>query len=102
MYEQATIAVANQQGFEAVKSAIDNAFSSAKISDFLKSLERSKLRIRHFEEVADAGKLGPQTAAAYKSLGDGDQGMIREHYLSTLEKVDPALRAKYLKVYAYY
>ena len=102
MYEQATIAVENQSGFGAVKSAIDDSFSNGKISDFLKSLERSKLRIRHFEEVAAAGKLGPQVSATYGSLGDGDQGMIREHYLSTLEKVDPELRRKYLKVYAYY
>jgi hypothetical protein len=102
MYEQAVIAVENQQGFGAVKAAIDLSFSNAKVSDFLKSLERSKLRIRDFEEVAHNGKLGPQVESAYQSLGDGDQGMIREHYLSTLEKVDPTLRAKYLKVYAYY
>ena len=102
MYEQATIAVTDQQGFGAVKRAIDTAFSDANVSEFLKSLERAKLRIRHFEEIAHAGKLGPQAESDYKSLGDGDQGMIREHYLSTLEKVDPELRKKYLKVYAYY
>ncbi len=102
MYEQATIAVTDQQGFGAVKRAIDTAFSDANVSEFLKSLERSKLRIRHFEEIAHAGKLGPKAEADYASLGDGDQGMIREHYLSTLEKVDPELRKKYLKVYAYY
>jgi hypothetical protein len=102
MYEQATIAVENQQAFGVVKSAIDQSFSNGKISEFLKSLERSKLRIRHFEEVAAAGKLGPEVSATYTSLGDGDQGMIREHYLSTLEKVDPELRRKFLKVYAYY
>ena len=102
MYEQATIAVANQQGFGAVKQAIDTAFSDANVSGFLKSLEVAKLRIRHFEDIAHAGKLGPQAESDYQSLGDGDQGMIREHYLSTLEKVDPELRKKYLKVYAYY
>jgi hypothetical protein len=102
MYEQATIAVENQQGFGVVKTAIDESFSNGKVTEFLKSLERSKLRIRHFEEVAHAGKLGPQVETAYQSLGDGDQGMIREHYLSTLEKVNPELRRKFLKVYAYY
>ena len=102
MYEQATIAVENQPGFGSVKQAIDSAFSDGNVSGFLQSLERSKLRIRHFEEVAHAGKLGPQAESTYQSLGDGDQGMIREHYLSTLEKVDPALRQTYLKVYAYY
>lgn len=102
MYEQAAIAVANHQVFGSVKGAIDAAFSSGEVNSFLRSLEKGKLRIRHFEEVANAGKLGSHVAGEYKQLGDGDQGMIREHYLSTLEKVDPALRAKYLKVYAYY
>ena len=102
MYEQATIAVTNAPAFGAVKQSIDTAFSSARVSDFLQSLQSSKLRVREFEEVAQAGKLGPNTASAYKELGDGDQGMIREHYLTSLEQVEPALRARYLKVYAYY
>ena len=102
MYEQATIAVTNQEGFGVVKQAIDTAFSNGNVSEFLSSLERAKLRIRHFEEIAHAGKLGAETESAYQSLDNGDQGMIREHYLSTLEKVDPELRRKYLKVYAYY
>jgi hypothetical protein len=102
MYEQATIAVENQQVFTTVKQAIDNSFSPAKVADFLRSLERSNLRIRDFEDILRGGKLGPEAAAAYNALGNGDQGMIREHYLSTLEKVDPALRGKFLKVYAYY
>jgi len=102
MYEQATIAVENQQAFNAVKSAIDTSFSTAKVADFLKSLDRSKLRIREFEDVLRAGALGAGVEQNYKSLNDGDQGMIREYYLSTLEKVDLALRGKFLKVYAYY
>ena len=102
MYQQATIAVSNAQVFGAVKQSIDSAFSSARISEFLKSLQNGKLRIREFEEVAEAGKLGVNTSAEYKQLGDGDRGMIRELYLTSLEQVDPALRAKYLKVYAYY
>ncbi len=102
MYTQAVIAVKDQHAFGAVKQAIDAAFSSGNVSAFLDSLQRSKLRIRHFEEVAHAGKLGSDVESTYQALGDGDQGMIREHYLSTLEKVDPELRGKYLKVYAYY
>ncbi len=102
MYTQAVIAVKDQHAFSAVKQAIDTAFSSGNIAAFLDSMQRSKLRIRHFEEVAHAGKLGSDVETTYHALGDGDQGMIREHYLSTLEKVDPELRKKYLKVYAYY
>ncbi len=102
MYEQATIAVENRQVFSSVKGAIDAAFASASVDGFLRSLDRGKLRIRHFEDVAGAGKLGANVSTEYGQLGHGDQGMIREHYLSTLEKVDPGLRQKYLKVYAYY
>jgi len=102
MYEQAVIPVENQQSFGAVRNAIEGAFSSGEVSGFLRSLEITKLRIRNFEEVLQAGKLGQTTAAEYSKLGDGDQGMIRELYLSLLEKVDPELRRKFLKVYAYY
>ena len=102
MYEQAVIAVEDKAAFGMVKQAIDRSFSEGRVPKFLKSLERAKLRIRSFEEVAHAGKLGSQVEDAYLSLGDGDQGMIREHYLSTLEQVDPELRRKFLKVYAYY
>ena len=102
MYEQAVIPVADQQAFDAVKSAIDTSFSSAKVSDFLKSLDRSKLRVRDFEVILASGKLGPATQAEYQKLGNGDQGQIRELYLSHLEKVDPELRKKFLKIYAYY
>jgi hypothetical protein len=102
MYEQASIPVENAQQFGAVKQAIDTAFSSAKVDSFLKSLQSAKLRIREFEQVLTAGKLGPNIGAEYARLGNGDQGMIRELYLSSLEKVDPELRGKYLKVYAYY
>jgi len=102
MYEQAEIPVENAKLFGGVKSAIETAFSSVKVNDFLKSLQSAKLRIREFEQVLKAGKLGPNSETEYAKLGNGDQGMIRELYLSSLEKVDPELRKKYLKVYAYY
>ncbi|ADV84201.1 hypothetical protein [Terriglobus saanensis] len=102
MYEQAVIPVENAQQFGAVKQAVDAAFSSSKVDDFLRALKSAKLRIRDFEDVLKAGKLGSTTGSDYARLGNGDQGMIRELYLSLLEKVDPELRRKYLKVYAYY
>jgi hypothetical protein len=102
MYQQVAIPVADQATFGAVQSAIDKSFSAAGIKDFLKSLDRSNLRIREFEQVAKAGKLGPDTAANYAKLNDGDQGMIRELYLASLEKVPMDLRDKYFKLYAYY
>ncbi|WP_419804240.1 hypothetical protein [Terriglobus sp.] len=102
MYEQAMIAVGNPEAFGTVRQAIESSFSSGKVAGFLSSLQSGKLRVREFEQVLHAGKLGPAASTDYDKLGDGDQGMIRELYLSTLEQVDPELRQKFLKVYAYY
>ena len=88
--------------FTAVQSAVDQSFSAAKVESFLKSLKSAGLRIRDFEKVLKAGKLGPSTQAQYGKLDNSDQGQIREHYLASLEKVDLDLRDKYFKLYAYY
>ena len=102
LHEQAVIPVANPQAFGAVKSAIETAFSPAKVEDFLKSLKRAGLRIRDFELVLHKGLLGASTAGEYSRLGNGDQGQIREFYLASLEKVAPELRTQFLKLYSYY
>jgi len=102
MYQQAAIPVSDPATFGAVQGAIEKSFSSTGIKDFLKSLDKGSLRIREFEEVLKAGKLGPSTEAEYAKLGDGDQGQIRELYLASLEKVPGDLRDKYFKLYAYY
>jgi hypothetical protein len=52
--------------------------------------------------VLNGGKLGVNAAAEYQKLTDGDQGQIREFYLASLEQVEPSLRDKYFKLYAYY
>ncbi|MFC6645135.1 hypothetical protein ACFQBQ_05925 [Granulicella cerasi] len=101
-FQQALIPVADAATFGAVKGAIDSHFSAKGIEAYLKSLDKAGLRIREFEVVAKAGKLGADTAANYAKLNDGDQGMIREHYLASLEKVSTDLRDKYFKIYAYY
>jgi hypothetical protein len=100
--EQGTIPVTDPQRFDAVQSAIETAFSAAKVQDFLKSIERAGLRIRDFELVLGKGILGAPTASEYSRLGNGDQGLIREFYLASLEKVAPELRTKFFKLYAYY
>jgi hypothetical protein len=100
--EQPVLPISDPQAFNAVKSAIQSAFSSGQVAEFLKSLERSKLRIRDFEEVLGKGNLGANTAAEYGRLGNADQGQIRELYLASLEQVAPELREKFFKLYAYY
>jgi hypothetical protein len=102
LHEQAVIPVADPEAFAAIRSAIQAAFSSAKVKDFLKSVERGGLRIRDFEAVLRKGLLSAPAAAAYDRLGNGDQGMIREFYLASLEKVSPELRTQFFKLYAYY
>jgi hypothetical protein len=102
MYEQAAFPVANPAVFGPVSGAVEQAFSTAKVEGFLKSVDRAKLRIRDYEAILGRGLLGIGTEAQYKQLESSDQCMIRELFLSSLEKVNPALRKKFFKIYAYY
>jgi hypothetical protein len=102
LYERPAMGIADEPTFTAVKQAIESCFAAGTVNAFLKSLERSSLRIREFEQVLTAGKLGPDSAAKYAKLDNGDQGQIREFYLAKLEQVDLALRDKYFRLYAYY
>ena len=60
------------------------------------------MRARDFEACWRKGLLGKEAIAAYGRLGELDRGQIREMYLASVEQVAPELRARYLKVYAYY
>ena len=100
--EQGAIPVTDPENYDAVHAAIEAAFSAARVRDFLGSMLRARLRIRDFEQVLRTGILGAKTEAEYGRLGNGDQGLIREFYLASLEKVAPELRTKFFKLYAYY
>jgi hypothetical protein len=65
LHEQATIPVADPEAFGAVRGAIQTAFSSARVKDFLKSIERAGLRIRDFESILRKGLLGAPTASGH-------------------------------------
>ena len=101
-YEQPALPVADPGAFQAVRSAIEGAFSSAGVASFLRAVERAGVRIRDFETVLARGVLGTATEADYGRLGNGDRGQIREFYLASLEHVVPELRRRYFKLYAYY
>ena len=101
-FEQPVLPIADPQPFHAVHSAIEAAFSSAKVAAFLKSLARQSLRIRDFEAVLARALLGDQTRAEYARLGNADQGQLREFYLASLEHIAPELRHRFFKLYAYY
>jgi hypothetical protein len=102
LYERPKMGILDAETFATVKQAIENSFATANVEKFFKAVERSGLRIRSFEAVLKAGKLGAGTEAEYAKLDNADQGQIREFYLASLEKVDLALRDKFFKLYAYY
>jgi hypothetical protein len=102
LYERPVMDILDEAGFAAVKQAVSASFATANVEKFFKSVARAGLRIRSFEAVLKAGKLGAGTEAEYTKLDNGDQGQIREFYLASLEQVDLALRDKFFKLYAYY
>ena len=102
MFEQAVLPVHDEKTFAEVHGTLEKAFAPAQVTNFLRSVQRAKLRARQFEAVLADGLLGTETSAKYAALSDSDRGQIRERYLSMVERVDPAIRAKFLKVYAYY
>ena len=70
MYQQPILQVSDPQTFNVVKGAIEASFSAGRIAEFLKSLERSKLRIRDFEDVLGKELRGkrPQTTLELAAL----------------------------------
>jgi hypothetical protein len=89
LYERPPVVITDEPTFKTVKAAVEGSFAVHNVEKFLRSLERGGLRVRDFEAVLAAGKLGVQ-------------GQIRELYLASLEQVEIPLRDKYFKLYAYY
>jgi hypothetical protein len=102
MFEQAVIAVQDEQGYAQLHALVDAAFDARDVEVFLNRAARSKLRIRDFEGVLKRGLLGKEAAGFYAALPVSDQGLTRERYLQLVEAVPLELRQRYLKVYAYY
>jgi hypothetical protein len=102
MFVQTVLPVEDEAHFAAVKESLEPLFSAGNVAEFLKRVQRSKLRVRNFEGLLQRGFLGKTTAEAYQMLGNSDRGQARELYLSLVEKVAPELRSRFLKVYAYY
>ena len=102
MFEQAAIAVENQQAYQQLAARVDSALAANRADLFLASIAGKKLRIRQFQEILAAGLLGKDAPALYAELATGDQALIREKYLAQIEKVPNELRQRFLKLYAYY
>jgi hypothetical protein len=108
-FQQAQIPVQKVQEFEQLKAAIARVFSPEKVENFLCGLDKANVRVRDFERVVEERLIeqaDPQLKAAakqlYSALAVSDQGLIREFYLASLEKVDAAMRARFNKLYRYY
>ena len=102
MFEQAEIAVQDEQGYAKLHSHLDSVFSEGEVEVLLSRVKRAKLRIRDYETILQRGYLGKEAIALYNALPVSDQALTRERYLRLVEKVPPALRQQYFKAYAYY
>jgi len=102
MFEQAAIAVRDEQGYAQLHSLIDASFDARDVEVFLNRVRKSGLRIRDYESVLKRGLLGKEAARLYAALPVSDQGLTRERYLRLVEKVPVELRQRYFKAYAYY
>jgi len=107
-FAQAPIEVQNQQVFDELKCAIENALV-AHADDFLQLVKSFGLRVREFEKVLNehvfeqlpGAKQARTSQEMYLELGASDQGLIREFYLTRIEDIPVALRTKYLKLFRY-
>ena len=63
MFEQAAIAVQDEQSYAQLHALIDAAFDARDVEVFLNRVMRSKLRIRDYESVLKRGFLGKEAVA---------------------------------------
>ena len=102
MFEQAPIAVRDEEGYRRLHAMLDAAFDGRDVDVLLEKVTKARLRIRDFEGVLKRGFLGKEAPGLYEALPVSDQGLTRERYLRLVEKVPAELRQRYFKAYAYY
>jgi hypothetical protein len=102
MFEQAAIAVRDEQVYAQLHTLINAAFDPRDVEVLLSRVSKSKLRIRDYAAVLKRGFLGKEAGALYAALPVSDQGLTRERYLRLVEAVPLELRQRYFRVYAYY
>ena len=60
MFEQAAIAVRDEQGYAQLHARIDAAFDSRDVEVFLTRVSKSGLRVRNYEGILKRGLLGKE------------------------------------------
>jgi len=101
--------VEKEREFGDLKAAIEKAFALDRVAKYLKELQSRGIRVRDVEAVfakdvidrATGDKSGT-ARTLHAALPVSDQAQVRELYLSKIEEVDSALRAKFHKLYQYY
>ena len=108
-FEQATIKVEKEREFSELRAAVDQVFTAERVVKYLKALDGRNMRIRNLDAVlakdlidSIGGAKAGSARALYEVLPVSDQAQMRELYLSKIEEVEPALRARFHKVYQYY
>jgi hypothetical protein len=108
-FQRAPIKIEKEQEFARLQGSVEEAFLPEKVGQFLKQLNRKRIRVRDFDAVLAqrilegvVGEAGLDARGLYGSLPVSDQAQMREFYLSKLETVDQALRHKFKKLYQYY
>ncbi|MDR3738796.1 MAG: hypothetical protein P4L40_07230 [Terracidiphilus sp.] len=102
MFEQAAIAVQDEQGYQKLHTLLNAAFDARDVDVLLSRAQRSRVRIRDFESMLGRGYLGKEAQALYAALPVSDQALTRERYLQLVEAVPAGVRQRYFKAYAYY
>ena len=102
MFEQAAIAVQDEQGYQKLHTLLNAAFDASDVDVLLNRIQRSRVRVRDFETVLGRGWLGKEARGLYAALPVSDQALTRERYLQLVEAVPAGVRQRYFKAYAYY
>ena len=102
MFEQAAIAVQDQETYAKLHAILDAVFAPSDVEVLLSKVARAGFSIRDFAKVLERGYLGKDAPGLYKALPVSDQALTRERYLKLVEQVPAELRTRYFKAYAYY
>ncbi len=109
-FKQAALKVEKEREFAELKDSLNRVFAAERVERFLEQVQSKGIHIRDFEMVLASATLERLDEALarsgarrlYEALTVSDQAQMREFYLSKIEEVSPALRAKYQKIYRYY
>ena len=112
MFEQAPVKIEREKEYGELKAAVERVFAPERVEKFLRQLDKKGVRARDFAKVLDKkaieatneklGDSGQSARQVYEALPAGDQGLIREFYLSSVDQVSAELRRRFQKLFSYY